>query len=133
MANFTKTTEIDISSMHDVMEEETPKKNKWGIIIPIVLSVLIAFGIWLFATEKSTDLHTKTYEATVFDASGIPVENETISVDVKGTYSQLADKKKEYIIVIKSTAENGEVSYSEPEISKGAKDSLKTVILTFTD
>lgn len=133
MANFTKTTEIDISSMHDVMEEETPKKNKWGIIIPIVLAVLIAFGIWLFATEKSTDLHTKTYEATIFDASGIPVENETISVDVKGTYSQLADMKKEYIIVIKSTAENGEVSYSEPEISKGAKDSLKTVILTFAD
>ena len=62
MANFTKTTEIDISSMHDVMEEETPKKNKWGVIIPIVLSILIAFGIWLFATEKSTDLHTKTFD-----------------------------------------------------------------------
>lgn len=133
MANFAKTTEIDISSMHDVMEEETPKKNKWGVIIPVVLSLLIAFGIWMFATEKSTDIHTKTYEATVYDASGIPVENETVNVDVKGTYSQLADMKNKYIIVTKIVAENGDVSYSDPELSKGVKDSLKTVVLTFAD
>ncbi len=127
MANFTKTTEIDISSMHDVMEEETPKKNKWGVIIPIVLSILIAFGIWLFATEKSTDLHTKTFDVSVQDVSG-NVLDETIEIDVKGTYSQLADMKSEYIIV-KKTA-NG---YTEPVLSKSARDSLSTVILSKAD
>ena len=129
MANFTKTTEINISSMHDVMEEETPKKNKWGVIIPIVLSVLIAFGIWLFATEKSTDLHTKTFEAIVVDGFGTVIENETVDVDVKGTFSQLADMKNEYIIVTKIS----DNKYKEPELSKSAKDSLKTVTLTIAD
>ncbi len=128
MANFTKTTEIDISSMHDVMEEETPKKSKWGVIIPIVLSLIVAFGIWLFATEKSTDLHTETYDAIVVDTNGIPIKNETVKVDVKGTYSQLADMKKEYIIVTK----NGD-EYQAPQLTKGAKDSLLTVTLTIAD
>ena len=90
-------------------------------------------GIWLFATEKSTDLHTKTYEAIVVDTNGIPLENETVKVDAKGTYSQLADMKNKYIIVTKIVAEDGDVSYKGPELSKSAKDSLKTVILTIAD
>ena len=132
MPKNTNSTEVDISSMQSVVEE-TPKKSKMGVVIPIVLSLLIAFGIWLFATEKSTDLHTKTYEAIVVDTNGIPLENETVKVDAKGTYSQLADMKNKYIIVTKIVAEDGDVSYKGPELSKSAKDSLKTVILTIAD
>lgn len=120
MANFAKTTEIDISSLHDAMEEETPKKNKKVVIIPIIFSILIAFGIWLFATENSTDIHTRTFE--------VNVGNEIVEVDVKGTYSQLADMKKEYIIVTKDGN-----AYSVPQLSSEAGDNLKTVTLTIAD
>ena len=127
MAKFTKTTEVDISAMHDVMEEEIPKKNKWGIIVPIVLSVLIAFGIWIYATNVSSDTHSKTFDVAVQNASG-----ETVEIEVKGTYSQLADMKSEYIIVKKIVEENGDVSYSTPKLQTD-KDGLTNVVLTFAD
>ena len=47
MAKFTKTTEIDISAMHEVVEEETPKKNRLGWIISIIVAIIIAFVVWL--------------------------------------------------------------------------------------
>ena len=96
MAKFTKTTEIDISAMHEVVEETTPKKSKFKLVLSIVISVLIAFIIWIVATEISTDTHEKTY-------TGIEVLNseETIEVKVKGTYSALADVKKEHFHVEK--------------------------------
>lgn len=123
MANFTKTTEVDISAMHDVMEEEIPKKNKWGIIVPIVLSVLIAFGIWIYATNVSTDVHSKTFYVAVQNIS-----EETVEIEVNGTYSQLADMKSEYIIVEKIDKE-----YSEPELTKDAFTKIGKVSLTIVD
>ena len=50
MAKFAKTTEIDISAMHEVVEEHAPKRSKLFTIIPIILSVIIAFGIWIYVT-----------------------------------------------------------------------------------
>ena len=41
MDKFTKTTEIDISTMHDVMEEETPKKNNFAKVIAIIISFIV--------------------------------------------------------------------------------------------
>ncbi|MBQ8545531.1 MAG: hypothetical protein IJ437_01160 [Clostridia bacterium] len=126
MAKFAKTTEVDISSMHDVMEEEIPKKNKWGIIIPIVLSVIIAFGIWIYATEVNSDTHSKTFDVSVTDASGISIES--VEVEVIGTYSQLADVKSEYIIVTKTGGK-----YSDPELTKDAFTKIGKVSLTIVD
>ncbi|MBQ7760663.1 MAG: hypothetical protein IJ400_01290 [Clostridia bacterium] len=100
--DFTKTTEIDISSMHDSMEEATPKKNNAGKIISMILSLLIAFIIWVYAFENDPTIEKDIY----YD---VPVINSTeyVNVWVEGTNSQLADLKKEYIEV---TFENGTYS-----------------------
>lgn len=92
--DFTKTTEIDISSMHDSMEEATPKKNNAGKIISLILSLLIAFVIWVYAFENDPTIEKDIY----YD---VPVINsaEVVNVWVEGTNSQLADLKKEYIEV----------------------------------
>lgn len=90
MAKFTKTTEIDISAMHDVIEEETPKRNKWFTIIPIIISVIVAFAIWMYVTENSSDINEVNFT--------VEVENldtaETIELVASGTNSNLADFNK---------------------------------------
>ena len=112
MAKFTKTTEIDISAMHEVVEETTPKKSKFRLVLSIVVSVIIAFIIWVAATEISTDLHEKTIE----DVSVVGTE-EKIDITVKGTFSALADVKKENIIVEKNDDGSYEVSIENLEKS----------------
>lgn len=93
MAKFAKTTEIDISAMHEVVEEQAPKRNKWLTIIPIVLSIVIAFGLWIFVTEKSTDENSTSAVVTV-ESTG-----EELRIIASGTNSSLADFDKEDITV----------------------------------
>lgn len=103
MDKFTKTTEIDISAMHDVMEEETPKKNKTGKIVAIIISCLVAIGVWVYASEKDSNIETDTYEVqATFD-------NQVLDfyVYVSGTNSQLADFDANKIVIIKDTNGNG--------------------------
>ena len=97
MAEFTKTTEIDISAMHEVIEEETPKKSKWRWILSIIISIVLAFIVWVYVTEVSTDEHTKVFH----DIEVANAENETVDIVVTGTYSELADLEKGHIIVSK--------------------------------
>lgn len=124
MAEFTKTTEIDISAMHEVIEEETPKKNKWRWVLSIIISIVLAFIVWVYVTEVSTDEHTKVF----YDIQVVNAENETVDVvdvAVTGTYSELADLKKDHIVVNKS--EYGVISFSlKPE----APSTLRTYDLT---
>lgn len=128
MAKFTKTTEIDISAMHDVIEEETPRKSKWGVIIPLILSVVIAFGVWISATNQSTDTKEMVFEdITVVDLNGNSV-GEEVDVEVVGTYSQLADMKKEYILVTKTAK-----GYSEPMLTREALDIVGNIRLNLID
>ena len=124
MAEFTKTTEIDISAMHEVIEEETPKKNKWRWVLSIIISIVLAFIVWLYVTEVSTDEHTKVF----YDIQVVNAENETVDVAVTGTYSELADLKKDHIVVNKS--EYGVISFSlKPE----APSTLRTYDLTIKE
>lgn len=108
MDKFTKTTEIDISAMHDVMEEETPKKNKAGKIIAIIISLIAAICIWVYATEKNGKIETDTYEVQE------TFENEALDfcVYVSGTESQLADFDASKIVIIR----NADGSYSAEKI-----------------
>lgn len=109
MTKFTKTTEIDISAMHDVIEEETPKRSKLSFILPIIISIVLAFFVWIYVTENSDDVKKKT-----FTSVHVPGEEITLNIEVEGTYSALADidqdsfeitkKDDEYVVEIKSTA-----------------------------
>ena len=109
MTKFTKTTEIDISAMHDVIEEETPKRSKLSFILPIIISIVLAFFVWIYVTENSDDVKKKT-----FTSVAVPNEEITLNIEVEGTYSALADidqdsfeitkKDDEYVVEIKSTA-----------------------------
>ena len=109
MTKFTKTTEIDISAMHDVIEEDTPKRSKLSFILPIIISIVLAFFVWIYVTENSDDVKKKT-----FTSVQVPNEEITLNIEVEGTYSALADidqdsfeitkKDDEYVVEIKSTA-----------------------------
>ena len=109
MTKFTKTTEIDISAMHEVIEEETPKRSKLAFILPIIISIVLAFFVWIYVTENSDDVKKKT-----FTGVSVPNEEITLNIEVEGTYSALADinessfeiKKdgEKYDVTIKSTA-----------------------------
>ncbi|MBQ7353048.1 MAG: hypothetical protein IJW54_03475 [Clostridia bacterium] len=98
MDKFTKTTEIDISAMHDVMEEETPKKNKIGKIVAIIISCLVAIGIWVYASETDNNIETDTYEIQ----ATIDNEVKEFYAYVSGTNSQLADFDASKIVIIKN-------------------------------
>lgn len=88
MAKFAKTTEIDISAMHEVVEVEPPKRSKWFTIIPIILSIVIAFGIWIYVTENSRDINTIKLSVAVEGTE------DEIELEVSGTNSNLADFDK---------------------------------------
>ena len=109
MTKFTKTTEIDISAMQDIIEEETPKRSKLSFVLPIIISIVLAFFIWIYVTENSDDLNTKSITGVSF-----PDEEITFDIVVEGTYSALADINEDsfeikadgdsYAVTIKSTA-----------------------------
>lgn len=108
MTKFTKTTEIDISAMHEVIEEETPKRSKLAFILPIIISIVLAFFVWIYVTENSDDVKKKTFTVQA------PNEEITLYIEVEGTYSALADidedsfeiekRGEEYVATIKSSA-----------------------------
>lgn len=85
MTKFTKTTEIDISAMQDIIEEETPKRSKLSLVLPIIISIVLAFFIWIYVTENSDDVKKKTFTVQA------PNEEITLYIEVEGTYSALAD------------------------------------------
>ena len=93
MAKFAKTTEIDISAMHEVIEDQAPKRSKLFTIIPIIASVIIAFGIWIYVTENSTDLNTYEFTAVVAETG------EELELVVSGTNKDLADFDKDKLVV----------------------------------
>lgn len=88
MDKFTKTTEIDISTMHDVMEEETPKKNNFSKIIAIIVAFVVAIVFCVYIMDTDTTLIVESYEVQVEGTE------EFVTVQVKATNSQLADIKE---------------------------------------
>ena len=125
MTKFTKTTEIDISAMQDVIEEETPKRSKLSFVLPLIISVVLAFFIWIYVTENSGDTKTKEFTDVTF-----PNVEVTYNIVVEGTNSALADINKDsfeitdndgkVVVTIKSTASDKAksasiISFSEAE------------------
>ena len=125
MTKFTKTTEIDISAMQDVIEEETPKRSKLSFVLPMIISVVLAFFIWIYVTENSGDTKTKEFTDVTF-----PNVEVTYNIVVEGTNSALADINKDsfeitdndgkVVVTIKSTASDKAksasiISFSEAE------------------
>lgn len=103
MDKFTKTTEMDISAMHET-EEKAPKKSSIGSIIAIVLCLLIAVVIWLYAMEIDIAEHTREYNdvsvdligSADYDVSG----NLSVNVVLIGHNSDLVDIDKSDIKVV---------------------------------
>ena len=125
MTKFTKTTEIDISAMQDVIEEETPKRSKLSFVLPMIISVVLAFFIWIYVTENSGDTKTKEFTDVTF-----PNVEVTYNIVVEGTNSALADINKDsfeitdndgkIVVTIKNTASDkaksaSVISFSEAE------------------
>ncbi len=95
MDKFTKTTEIDISAMNDVMEEETPKKSNLGKIISIIVSLIIAIAIWLYITDNDT-------KEIIFEDVAVINSTETVDVKVVGASNAREGLQKEDIKVTKT-------------------------------
>lgn len=102
MAKFAKTTEIDISAMHEVVEEQPPKRSKWFTIIPIIISLIIAFGLWIYVTENSSDVNTVNFSVVVEGT-----EDGKIELVASGTNRDLADFDKNKITAEKIETNNG--------------------------
>ncbi len=103
MDKFTRTTEMDISAMHEV-KEAAPKKNRIGSIVAIVFCLFIAVIIWLYAMEVDVAMHTREYnDVSVelignadYDISG----DLNVDVVLVGANSNLVDIKKDDIRVV---------------------------------
>ena len=124
MAKFAKTTEIDISAMHEVVEEQAPKRSKWFTIIPIIISVIIAFGLWIYVTENSTDINTVEFTAVVEETG------EEIELVVSGTNSNLADfDKTKVIVTYNATNDRYSVQYSNGKLQETTTINGKTAYI----
>lgn len=103
MDKFTKTTEVDISNMNTV-EDETPQKGKVGKIIAIVISLLLAISIWIYAMETDETKVEKEYSDIKVVVQNAPkqfdVSASNVSVTLVGTNSQLVDVDPSEIVVI---------------------------------
>ena len=103
MDKFTKTTEVDISNMNTV-EDEAPQKGKIGKIIAIVISLLLAVSIWIYAMETDETKVEKEYTDIKVVVQNAPkqfnVTASDVSVTLVGTNSQLVDVDWSEITVI---------------------------------
>ena len=103
MDKFTKTTEMDISAMSE-MENVSPKKSKLGSIISIIVCLLIAVIIWLFAMENDVTRHTREFndvQVNLIGNNGYTVSGDlNIDIVLVGANKDLADIKKEDIYVV---------------------------------
>ena len=102
MDKFTKTTEVDISSMHAV-EEDTPKTSKASKIVAVIICLLLSVGIWLYVTETDMTAYEKTFDgvSVVFNNADpkFNIVAEEVSVVVSATRSQLVNLDKQDIVV----------------------------------
>lgn len=116
MDKFTKTTEVDISNMNTV-EDETPQKGKVGKIIAIVISLLLAISIWIYAMETDETKVEKEYSDIKVVVQNAPkqfdVSASNVSVTLVGTNSQLVDVDPSEIVVIVDASAVTEVGVIE--------------------
>lgn len=116
MDKFTKTTEIDISSM-SAIEEDTPKSGKWGKIVALILCLLLAVIIWVYVMETDTSIKTKTIEdvnvtsvtANGYNSTTVP----SFDIEASGIFRDLVDIKKEDIRIDITETVNAETGESE--------------------
>lgn len=116
MDKFTKTTEVDISNMNTV-EDETPQKGKVGKIIAIIISLLLAISIWIYAMETDETKVEKEYSDIKVVVQNAPkqfdVSASNVSVTLVGTNSQLVDVDPSEIVVIVDASAVTEVGVIE--------------------
>ena len=103
MDKFTKTTEMDISAMHET-EEKAPKKSKIGSIVAIVVCLFVAVVIWLYAMEIDIAEHTREYNNVSVDLVGnadYDISGDlSVNVVLVGPNSDLVDIEKSDIKVV---------------------------------
>ena len=101
MDKFTKTTEVDISSLN-LHEEETPKKSKATKVVALIISLLLAVAIWLYVVETDESIVEKDFTVSVEVINdshpNYEITADDITVTVKGTTSQLVDIDKSDIV-----------------------------------
>lgn len=107
MDKFSKTTEIDVSSINS-MEEDTPKSGKAGKIIAAIFSLLLAVVIWIYVMETDTQIYEHEYTVAEFELSEkvnfkITPKQELVFV-VSGTRSALADVDEDDLKVVIDTS-----------------------------
>ena len=102
MDKFTKTTEVDLSNVN-MIEEETPQKSKWGKVIAIIVSLVLAVSAWLYAMETDTTTFEKVYDdidvVVVGKSEKFNISANKVSVTLVGTNSQLVDVDPSKIVV----------------------------------
>lgn len=134
MDKFTKTTQVDISNMNSI-EEETPQKSKFGKVIAIVISLLVAIALWLYVTEIDTSIQEKEFEdvsvSIINSNEKFNIAAENVTVVLTGTNSQLVDVSKSEIVVeidASKIVEEGDYSvkahsvYVDNDATVGVKD-----------
>ena len=116
MDKFTKTTEVDISNMNTV-EDETPQKGKIGKIIAIIISLLLAISIWIYAMETDETKVEKEYSDIKVVVQNAPeqfnVSASNVSITLVGTNSQLVDVDPSEIVVIVDASQVNEAGAFE--------------------
>lgn len=102
MDKFTITTENDISNMN-LVEEETPQKNRTAQVIAIIISILLSVAIWLYVMETDETKIEKEYEQVTVNIVNsneqFNITAQDVDVILIGTNSQLVDIEKSDIIV----------------------------------